>query len=396
MNICFVYDCEYPWDIRVEKICKSLIREGNHVSLICRNKNADPDYDELGGLKIYRLPHGGRKFFTKCINVTIFFNPVWIIRIHRVVCKERSQLIIVRDLPLALSGIIIGKLKGIPVVVDMAEPYPLTVRQRRKYESFKVYHIITRNYLFADILERAVIKTADHIFAVCEEAKHRLIARGINPQKITIIRNAPGLHKFNASPPSYPGVLNKLKGQFVILYVGLIIGGRGIDMAIKAMKEVSGEKPDIKLVIIGNGKLENEMREFAQRLELQDSVFFEGWVDHNRVPEYMNSCDLGLLPFVNSEHMNHTLANKIFDFMAIGKSILCSDVKPMKRIIQETGAGYLFEAGNHVSLRDMILKTYKEDSLKEKGKDAIEFVQRKYNWELEENKMQRVFKGLLR
>ena len=34
MKICIVYDCEYPWDIRIEKICECLIKKNNKIFLI--------------------------------------------------------------------------------------------------------------------------------------------------------------------------------------------------------------------------------------------------------------------------------------------------------------------------------------------------------------------------
>lgn len=389
MNICFVYDCEYPWDIRVEKICHYLTISSHKVSLVCRNQKAVSTYWGNDKFKIFRLPNCGKNFLTKLINITLFFNPFWIFKIYCVVTNNKCRLILVRDLPLAASGIIIGKIKRIPVVIDMAEPYPLTVRQRRHFEKFRVSHFLTRNFLFADIYEKFVINNADHIFTVCEEAKDRLINLGARSGDVTIVRNTPELEKFRATKPCYPGILNELKNNFIILYVGIIIGGRGVDLAIKALSEVSKIRTDIKLVIVGNGRLEKEMMQLTKDLDQQETVFFEGWVENNLVPQYMSSCDLGLLPFMNSQHMNHTLANKLFDFMAVGKPILCSDVKPMKRIINETRAGYLFEAESVRSLRDKILEIAENYNLAQRGKLGLVYAKKKYNWEIDKKNMHR-------
>ncbi len=387
MNICFVYDCEYPWDIRVEKICNNLVKDKHRVSLVCRNNNSAPNYSEQEKLKIYRLPHVKRQSITKLINITIFLNPLWLFKIFKIIKRNHCGIIIVRDLPLALSGIIVGKITGIPVVVDMAEPYPLTIRQRLKYEPFRALHIITRNILFADLLEKITIKTANHIFVVCEEARNRLIELGADSQNVSIVRNTPELKKFQITQPKYPGIMKNIKNKFIVLYVGIIIGGRGIDIAIKALKEIKKKRADVKLVIVGNGKIENEMRSLTRELNLEDTVFFEGWVDNALVPEYINSCNLGLLPFMNTQHINHTIANKLFDFMAIGKPVLCSDVKPMRRIIEASGAGYLFKAENIMSLKDMIIQAIEDRAIKEKGKYGIDIVKNEYNWGIDRKKI---------
>ena len=396
MNICFVYDCEYPWDIRVEKICNSLIKDRHSVSLICRNNNSASSYSEREKLRIYRLPYVKSHLITKLINITLFFNPFWLYKIFQIIKRNQCKLIIVRDLPLALSGIIIGKLTGMPVIIDMAEPYPLTIRQRLKYEPFNILHIVTRNIYFADLLEKIMLKTANHIFTVCEESRNRLLKLGAVPRNVSIVRNTPELKKFQITPPKYPGIMNKLKNEFLVLYVGIIIGGRGIEIAIKALKEIAGKRSDVKLVIVGNGKMKKEMCKLTQELNLEGTVFFEGWVDNNMVPEYLNSCDLGLLPFMNSQHINHTIANKLFDFMAIGKPVLCSDVKPMRRIIEETDAGYLFEAENPKNLSDKILQIRDSHELKNKGISGNQFVTMKYNWRTDEIEMLSIFNELVR
>jgi glycosyltransferase involved in cell wall biosynthesis len=296
----------------------------------------------------------------------------------------------VRDLPLALAAILVGRSKGIPVIVDMAEPYPLTLRQRLEYEPFTLSHLVTRNVFFADVLERIVIRKANHILTVCEEAKDRLVAIGANARNTSIIRNTPDLTRFTPIPASYPGVLEKLRGNFILLYVGIIIGGRGIECAIKAMKEVVDKQPRIKLVIVGDGKQEESMRIIVRSEGLEDSVYFEGWVDNAKIPDYIASCDLGVLPFANTSHINHTLANKIFDFMAMRKPILCSDVKPMKRIIEETNSGYLFKTEDHNDLAQKILKCFAANDLGLKGEWGFKSVRDKYNWSIDGKQLNQI------
>ena len=57
MRILKVYDGEYPWDVRVEKIVGSLISAGHEVRLVCRNRRGDPRHWNAcsSGLELARL-----------------------------------------------------------------------------------------------------------------------------------------------------------------------------------------------------------------------------------------------------------------------------------------------------------------------------------------------------
>ena len=75
MNICLVYDCEYPWDIRVEKFINSLSNHGHKVSLLVRNKRGDALHTKQVNYEIFRLPTSKNKIINNIFNITLFFNP---------------------------------------------------------------------------------------------------------------------------------------------------------------------------------------------------------------------------------------------------------------------------------------------------------------------------------
>ena len=56
MNILFLWDSDYPWDIRVEKICNTLIENGHEVHLVCRNKSRKSTEEIYQGISIHRIP----------------------------------------------------------------------------------------------------------------------------------------------------------------------------------------------------------------------------------------------------------------------------------------------------------------------------------------------------
>jgi hypothetical protein len=74
-----------------------------------------------------------------------FFNPRWVRAIRRTVKRCASDLILVRDLPLAPTAIFVGGQCGVPVVLDMAENYPAMIRDIWTSRKNKLHDVLVRN-----------------------------------------------------------------------------------------------------------------------------------------------------------------------------------------------------------------------------------------------------------
>ena len=51
MIICKIWDVDYPWDIRVEKVANSIVVEGQDVHLVCQNQSCHKSHAEGLGLR---------------------------------------------------------------------------------------------------------------------------------------------------------------------------------------------------------------------------------------------------------------------------------------------------------------------------------------------------------
>ena len=123
MNILYIWDADYPWDIRVEKICNSLKNNGHEVHIAARNLKRLAEYEDLKGLHIHRLKTWKNEKLNYAFSFPAFFSPIWKRFLDSIIRKSRIDLVIVRDLPMAIAGIWSGRRNKIPVILDMAEDY---------------------------------------------------------------------------------------------------------------------------------------------------------------------------------------------------------------------------------------------------------------------------------
>ena len=183
MKILYIWDADYPWDVRVEKICLSLKKNGHDTHIVARNLKQLPKYEKKDGLHIHRIKSLKNEKANYILSFPAFFSPVWKKRIDSVVAKYGIDIIIVRDLPMAIAGIWAGKRNNIPVIFDMAEDYLAMIFDIWRSKKFKGLNYFVRNPYLAEYVEAYSLKNIDHILVVIEEVKHHLIKKGVDTKR---------------------------------------------------------------------------------------------------------------------------------------------------------------------------------------------------------------------
>ena len=398
MNICKIVDGDYPWDIRVEKICDSLVGGGHEVFLVCRNVKRSPVYEYYEGIHIFRLPYlphsmGRLNYYA---TFPAFFSPLWMARVNEVVRAHSIDCIMVRDLPLALTGIAIGKLHRIPVVVDMAECYPEMLKTWWEFGENRFTDNFVRSPRMARVVEKITVGKADYIIAVVEESKDRFVELGVPSDKISIVSNTPNLNEFHPMTPTFPGSMGSRKDTLVMLYVGLISMARGLDFVIRALPRLLENGVDATFVVVGRGGAEERLRGLAREFGVTDRVFFEGYVAREAVPDYVASSDICLIPYPYCSHWAHTIPNKLFDYMAMSKPVIVSDVEPMRRIVRETECGVVYKCSDGESFYECV-QTLRDERTREKmGKNGERAVRQRYNWGVDSTELLALFERFSR
>src|SRR4029453_17810118 len=146
LRICYVFQDEYPWDIRVDKFVNSLADAGHRVTLLSRNRRGLPRREQLrAGVAIFRSPVGWTPLDRALAGFPAFFSPWWLNALVQTVRSERVDLIVVRDLPLAAAAIYARNATRCPVLMDMAENYPAMIQANWDFYGPKPWDYAVRN-----------------------------------------------------------------------------------------------------------------------------------------------------------------------------------------------------------------------------------------------------------
>jgi glycosyltransferase involved in cell wall biosynthesis len=385
MNILHVWDGDYPWDIRVNKISESLVAAGHQVHIACRNKKRLPGYEFYNGYHVHRMPFLPENYgrLNDAAGFPAFFNPLWVSHIKKTCSDNSCSLIIARDLPLAPTAVWVANRLKIPCILDMAECYPEMLRCIWKFEKKKIGNIFLRNPLLADAVEKAVISSVDRIWVMIDESKERLINKGVAPEKIDIVSNTPVLSRFVAQARS-----DERRAKLELVYVGLLNPSRGLDTTLRGLAAyVRNVSQDVHLTIIGTGKAEKDLKALCRDLALESQVTFRGWVDNTLVPQLISNADVGIVPHHKCGHWDTTIPNKLFDYMAAGKPVIVSNAEPIARIVSAERVGLVYRDFDEDDLCRALREVSSQDIREGFGKNGRSAVESKYNWLREEKVM---------
>lgn len=390
-KIGMVLDAAFPPDIRVKKEAKTLINAGFDVYLLCVAQGGKPNFEILNGLKVHRTNVSYGYIISKFCSIIYaltFLHPLWLKAVGKFVKENQISILHVHDLPLVNTALKIKEKYKIIVVADLHENYPaalqvwgMWVRNPLRKAVNKVlfdYHRWIEH-------EKKVLSKTDKIIVVIDEMKERLITtHKIPPEKIVVVPNTSEL-SFVENAKIYNGIIEKYKDRFVISFIGSFGPHRGLDTAISGMGYVKEKIPKSLLLLVGRRRKEvgNRLKNLVVRYNLKENIEFIGWQSFDKVFSYMQVSNIGIVPHNKNEDTDHTNPHKLFQYMMVGKPVVVSSCKPLKRIVETLNSGLVFEAGNPESFAKKIIELYENNELSkqlaENGRKAT--FEGKWNWE---------------
>ncbi|MEZ4897615.1 MAG: glycosyltransferase family 4 protein [Saprospiraceae bacterium] len=137
--------------------------------------------------------------------------------------------------------------------------------------------------------------------------------------------------------------------------------------------------PNLKVILVGGGSIEKELKDKSKKLNIEEYVDFPGYLPPEELPSYINASDICIIPHLKSGHTDNTIPHKLFQYMILQKLVIGSDCNPIKRIIYETKAGIVYKNDSPIELAKAVIKAYYMDRAKIglNGKNAVVT---KYNW----------------
>lgn len=149
------------------------------------------------------------------------------------------------------------------------------------------------------------------------------------------------------------------KKIIVIGFVGRFSPEKNLLTLLISFAEVAQDNPLIKLVLVGTGVLETQLREYANKMGIEDKIIFCGVrYDIDRV---LAGFDIFVLP-----SYTEGLSNALLEAMASGRSIVCSDIPANNVLVRHNQEALLVNPYNSQELTSAIKSLSSNVSLRSK------------------------------
>jgi glycosyltransferase involved in cell wall biosynthesis len=339
-KILMLVENHFPQDTRVTNEATLLTEAGYKVSVVALRRSGQTGHEVLNGVEVYRLPTLELFKKTPFANVNrmnllfvklksflgyvveyFYFTTACFIVSSYIFARRGFDVMHAHNPPdtLFLVGLPF-KLLGRKFVFDQHDLCPELYRSR--YGAAEGF--ATR---LLRLLEWCSVKLADVTIATNESYKQIQMQRANkDPRDIFIVRNGPNQTRMT---PVAPSARLRRMDKCILCYIGSLNPQDGVDHLLRSLRHLLYElrRSDFHCVIMGTGDSLQDLRNLADRLELNGCVELPGFVSDEDLQANLAAADICLDPDPSSPLNDVSTWIKVMEYMAYGKPIVAFDLR---------------------------------------------------------------------
>ncbi len=343
------------YDRRMQRCIKALLDEGHRVYWLSRSYSADEpaDSNQINYKKVETKFKKGPLFYLE-------YN----FKLWRLLRKSEGDIVLSVDVD-TLIGAYFGCRKS---------------GKRLYFDAHELFHEVPelasknlKKSIWRQIAKR-IIPKVDKAYTVNNSLKS--YHQEEYAKTFDVVRNVPVLDKkILVNDHSY--------NRKVIAYLGVVNVGRGIELMIEALTELT----DYHLVILGDGDIMSDCRSLAYRLGVEDRVQFLGQVNPDYISSHLSKCSLAInMAAPISKSYVLSLSNKFFDYMHHHLPSINMDFPEYRNILREYRVGVMMAEYTTANLISAIKRLESPELYNELYKNCQKY-KSEYSWQKEKENL---------
>ncbi|HEY7413652.1 MAG TPA: glycosyltransferase family 4 protein [Ktedonobacteraceae bacterium] len=218
-------------------------------------------------------------------------------------------------------------------------------------------------------LTRALLKHLQaSIIVLSNRMKHYLQKNAFDLPGTVCISNGVDTNRFRPVTPQLQGEDH----AHTVVCVSKLRYEKGIDVLLQAWRLVHAQVPEARLLLIGNGPLEEQLKQLTDALGIRANVEFAGL--KSDIPEQLHRAAISVLP-----SRWEGMPNALLEAMACGLACVATQVSGSEDIIQHGFNGLLVETENYEQMAQALILLLRDPQLvREYGAQARQTIERHY------------------
>lgn len=295
------------------------------------------------------------------------------VRLYELFREKDYDLVHTHSSKAGILGRWAARLAGVPWIFHTIHGLPYHRYQPTwKYELFRT-------------LERATATVTHEIQAVCDRMIEKAIDAGVKPIKgWRTVYSGMELDPFLEVPPVGSPEAVELKeewgfdeGDFVFGKIARLFHLKGHRYCLSAFEQVARKHEHVRLLLVGDGILRDQLEATIEAMGLTDRVVFSGLVPYQKIPDM-----LGAMDALVHTSLREGLARVIPQAQASGRPAISYDVDGAPEAIEHRESGMLVPPKSISTLVDALNEIVEKEDLRERiVKNAREWVTPRFHWQ---------------
>jgi glycogen synthase len=357
---CLILSWEYPPLIEgglarhVRKLAESLAAQATEVHVLARGREESPAEEEREGVVIHRVREPERpRDLGEFVAWIEHMNSDMLAAGVEVGDSVRFDVVHGHDWLVASAGDHLAKRFRCPLVVTIhATEYG---RHQGWVQEHPQSYIHGVEHWMANRAEHVITCSAymrEHVADIygLEEARISVIPNGIDPSELVPVDDLEALRSRFAQPD-----------ERLVLLVGRLVYEKGFQLALEALPRLIERLGDVRFIVAGSGTAEQELREQARRLGLDQHGTFLGWIGDDVLHSLYRIADLTVVPSIYEPFGLVAL-----EAMASGCPCLVADTGGLREVVPSEDVGLRFRSRDPASLGAMAERLLTDESLRDR------------------------------
>lgn len=273
-----------------------------------------------------------------------------------------------------LAGWVVSRRRHRPFVLEVRDLWPESIVQVGAMRRGVLIRLL-------EWLEGALYRAADHIVVVSPAFRPHIEARGVRPERITVLPNGVDSEWLEQSvPPSEVSALRAelgLEGRFVVSYLGTVGMAHGLEVVLEAARRCPN--PAVSFLVVGAGADWSRLRDAARQEEL-DNLQVLGKQSRSRIRQFYAASDVSIVHLRDRPAFRKVIPSKMFESMAMKRPIVLGVRGHAREILEASGAGIPVEPEDPEALLAAILRLAEDEETRRRmGESGAEYVRQHYD-----------------